>query len=320
MYQNRSSLFGPFQSTIKGYNDWTEATFQYADIYILATDTPLQSIDSIYLFFEFNRPNSTFSPNEFYYFFALERSNGSKTKIPIFLFQLTHDADTVSNQIVNRGGDSFVIESVPESLQETFELSFSTALEKHLLVKSLSVVNSILDLTTMATEPSSTNNVISKLKHFDENVQETVTNANFYNVPFKTEEPYLKNEDCMTKSNLPIQSFSFITASDILSKQTSDYMILLFSQMIREKVKKEDMEHISRRRSSLREGTLGFKCMHCSRVNRGLYFPSTLKVLQGTPTLLCKYISSKLAFACFIGSTNAIVVLPSFIRQALHDV
>jgi hypothetical protein len=298
-YRNRSSLFGPFQSTIEEYNDWTGAPLKYADIYILATDTPLQSIDSINIYFEFNQPNSTLSPNEFYYFFALERSNGSKTKMPIFFFQLTHDSDSASKQIVNRGGHSFVIETVPESLQETLKLSFSTALEKHLVVKSLSVVNSILDSVTMAREHSTTSNVIIKLKQFEENVHGTATNANIYCVPFKTEEPYLKNDFRTKKSNFAIQSFSFITASDILAKPTSDFMILLFSQMIREKVKKEDMEHISRRRSSLREGTLGFKCMHCCGVNRGLYFPSTLKVLQGTPTLLCKYIISKMTFRFF---------------------
>jgi hypothetical protein len=262
----------------------------HVEIYILATNHPLKSIDSFDMYIECCQSNSSLRPSDFFYFLGVKRDKYSKTKVPLFVYQLSHDSIFAPEQIVNREEDSFVIETVLESHQEKFKLSFSTAIEKHLILKTLSAVNSILGSIIMPiSEPNETNNAIIKLKYFEPNTNGTVNNASLNSAPTKTEYPYLKNDFHLGKCNFVMQPFSFITSSDIKSNMTSDYMILLFSQMIREKVKMENMEHISRRRSSLREGTLGFKCVHCLGIERGLYFPTTLKALQGIPTLLCKY-------------------------------
>lgn len=286
---NRSSMFGPFQSTLEDANDSIRTPLKYADIYILATNEPLKPMDSIDMYFECHGSNSSLSSNEFYYFLGIERDNYIKNKAPLFVYRMSDESSWASEQIVNRDDHSFVIETVAESRQEKFKISFSTSLEKRLITKSLSAVNSILGSINMASDPNETNNVIIKLNDFKASQHEKASNVRWNSVPVKTEEPYWKNDFRVEKRYFAVQPFSFITASDISSMMTSDYMILLFSQMIREKVKMEDLEHISRRRSSLREGTLGFKCMHCHGIERGLYFPSTLKALQGTPTLLRKY-------------------------------
>lgn len=287
---NQSCLFGPFRSTLEDVNDSRWASLMHVDIYVLATNHPLKSIDSFDMYIECCQANSSLRPSDFFYFLGVKRDNCSKTKVPLFVYQLSHDSVLAPEQIVNTKEDSFVIETVLESHQEKFKLSFSTSIEKHLIVKTLSAVNSILGSIIMPiSEPNETNNAIIKLKYFEPNTHGTMKNVNSNSAPIKTEYPYLKNNFHLGKHNFVMQPFSFITSSDIKSNMTSDYMILLFSQMMREKVKLENIEHISRRRSSLREGMLGFKCMHCLGIERGLYFPTTLKALQGIPTLLCKY-------------------------------